>query len=50
MSGVLGMEKVEDFILLEEGNAGSVGAGGINNYYLQQESDDLFVTNLISPY
>lgn len=42
ISGVLGMEKVEDFILLEGGNDDS--------YYLQQESDALMVTNLIPPY
>tara|TARA_R110001583_G_scaffold22390_7_gene84120 strand:+ start:607 stop:2028 length:1422 start_codon:yes stop_codon:yes gene_type:complete len=42
ISGVLGAEKVEDFILLE---------GGSNDkFYLQQETDDLFVTNLIPLY
>ena len=42
ISGVLGMEKVEDFILME---------GGSNeNFYLQQESNALLVTNLIPPY
>ena len=42
MSGVLGAEKVEDFILLE---------GGANDsFYLQQETADLFVTNLVPPY
>ena len=39
ISGVLGAEKVEDFILLEGGDD--------NKFYLQQETDDLFVTNLI---
>lgn len=47
ISGVLGMEKVEDFILLEEaGNA----EGGDDGFYLQQETQDLFVTNLIPLY
>jgi hypothetical protein len=42
ISGVLGAEKVEDFILLE---------GGDNDkFYLQQETKDLFVTNLVPPY
>jgi hypothetical protein len=42
LSGVLGAEKVEDFILLE---------GGDNDrFYLQQETADLFVTNLIPLY
>ena len=42
ISGVLGAEKVEDFVLLE---------GGANDkFYLQQETDDLFVTNLIPTY
>ena len=42
ISGVLGAEKIEDFILLEGGDD--------NNFYLQQESNDLLVTNLIPPY
>jgi len=42
ISGVLGAEKVEDFVLLEGGDD--------DNYYLQQETDDLFVTNLIPIY
>tara|TARA_R110000765_G_scaffold184410_1_gene290242 strand:- start:228 stop:1646 length:1419 start_codon:yes stop_codon:yes gene_type:complete len=42
ISGVLGAEKVEDFILLEGGDD--------NKFYLQQETDDLFVTNLIPLY
>ena len=42
MSGVLGAEKVEDFILLE--------GGGDDGFYLQQESDNLLVTNLIPLY
>ena len=42
ISGVLGMEKVEDFILLEgDGNDG---------FYLQQENNTLLVTNLLPPY
>jgi len=42
ISGVLGAEKVEDFVLLE---------GGSNNaFYLQQESDDLLTTNLFPLY
>tara|TARA_R110002020_G_scaffold50180_1_gene142038 strand:+ start:1047 stop:2465 length:1419 start_codon:yes stop_codon:yes gene_type:complete len=41
ISGVLGMEKVEDFILLE--------GGGNDDFYLQQESNALLVTNLIPP-
>ena len=35
-------EKVEDFILLEGGDD--------NKFYLQQETDDLLVTNLIPLY
>ena len=42
ISGVLGMEKVEDFILLEGGNN--------DGFYLQQENDTLLVTNLLPPY
>ena len=42
ISGVLGAEKVEDFILLEGGDD--------DRFYLQQETDDLFVTNLVPPY
>tara|TARA_R110002020_G_scaffold8946_3_gene35866 strand:+ start:1738 stop:3156 length:1419 start_codon:yes stop_codon:yes gene_type:complete len=42
MSGVLGAEKVEDFILLEGGDD--------NQFYLQQENDNLLVTNLIPLY
>ena len=42
ISGVLGMEKVEDFVLLEGGNN--------EGYYLQQESNALMVTNLLPPY
>ena len=42
ISGVLGAEKVEDFILLEGGDD--------NKFYLQQETDDLLVTNLIPLY
>ena len=45
ISGVLGAEKVEDFILLE----GAEG-GDDNKFYLQQETKDLFVTNLIPAY
>jgi len=47
ISGVLGMEKVEDFILLEGTPDGGSDQDG---YYLQQETDDLLVTNLIPPY
>ena len=46
ISGVLGAEKVEDFILLETGSSGGTDDG----FYLQQESDDLLVTNLIPLY
>ena len=46
MSGVLGMEKVEDFILLE----GTANGTDQDGYYLQQETNDLLVTNLIPPY
>ena len=46
ISGVLGMEKIEDFILLE----GTVNGEDQNGYYLQQETKDLLVTNLIPPY
>lgn len=46
ISGVLGMEKIEDFILLE----GSPSGVEQDGYYLQQETDDLLVTNLIPPY
>ena len=42
ISGVYGMEKVEDFVLLEGGDD--------EGYYLQQESNALMVTNLIPPY
>ena len=42
ISGVLGAEKVEDFILLEGGDD--------NKFYLQQETEDLFVTNLLPLY
>ena len=42
ISGVLGVEKVEDFILLE----GEPDDG----FYLQQETNDLLVTNLAPPY
>lgn len=42
ISGVLGMEKVEDFVLLEGGTD--------DGFYLQQETSDLLVTNLLSPY
>ena len=42
ISGVLGAEKVEDFILLEGGDNDS--------YYLKQETDELLVTNLIPLY
>ena len=40
------MEKIEDFILLE----GSPSGVEQDGYYLQQETDDLLVTNLIPPY
>ena len=46
ISGVLGAEKVEDFILLETGSAGGTDDG----FYVQQETSDLFVTNLVPPY
>jgi hypothetical protein len=46
ISGVLGMEKVEDFILLE----GIANGTDQDGYYLQQETNDLLVTNLIPPY
>tara|TARA_R100001082_G_scaffold42903_2_gene22796 strand:- start:1085 stop:2509 length:1425 start_codon:yes stop_codon:yes gene_type:complete len=42
ISGVLGMEKLEDFILLEGGED--------DGFYLQNETESLFVTNLIPPY
>jgi hypothetical protein len=42
ISGVLGAEKVEDFILLE--------SGADDGFYLQQETNDLLVTNLIPTY
>jgi len=42
ISGVLGAEKAEDFILLE--------GGADDGFYLQQETNDLFVTNLVPPY
>ena len=42
ISGVLGAEKVEDFVLLE---------GGTDNaFYLQQETNDLLTTNLFPLY
>ena len=40
------MEKVEDFILLE----GTADGTDQDGYYLQQETNDLLVTNLIPPY
>ena len=46
ISGVLGMEKIEDFVLLE----GAPDVVNQDGYYLQQETDDLLVTNLIPPY
>ena len=46
ISGVLGAEKVEDFILLETGSTGGTDDG----FYLQQETNNLFVTNLAPPY
>ena len=46
ISGVLGMEKIEDFVLLE----GAPDGVNQDGYYLQQETDDLLVTNLIPPY
>jgi len=46
ISGVYGMEKVEDFILLE----GSASGNSQNGFYLQQETDDLLVTNLLPAY
>jgi hypothetical protein len=46
ISGVLGMEKMEDFILLEGDPSGVLQEG----YYLQQEDDNLLVTNILSPY
>ena len=42
ISGVLGAEKIEDFILLE--------SGADDGFYLQQESSDLLVTNLAPSY
>ena len=42
ISGVLGAEKVEDFILLE--------GESDDKFYLQQETEELFVTNLIPNY
>jgi len=42
ISGVLGAEKVEDFILLE--------SGVDDGFYLQQETDALLVTNLVPSY
>jgi len=42
ISGVLGAEKVEDFILLESGID--------DGFYLQQETDALLVTNLVPSY
>ena len=46
ISGVYGMEKVEDFILLE----GSASGNNQNGFYLQQETNDLLVTNLLPAY
>jgi len=42
ISGVLGAEKVEDFILLE--------GGGDDGFYLQEEDENLLVTNLFPLY
>ena len=39
ISGVLGAEKVEDFVLLE-------GGSDNDKFYLQQETNDLLTTNL----
>jgi hypothetical protein len=46
ISGVYGMEKVEDFILLE----GTASGNNQNGFYLQQETNDLLVTNLLPAY
>jgi len=46
MSGVLGAEKVEDFILLE-GTPSGIEQDG---FYALQETSGLFVTNLIPTY
>ena len=46
ISGVYGMEKVEDFILLE----GTANGDDQNGFYLQQETNDLLVTNLLPAY
>ena len=46
ISGVLGAEKIEDFILLEGAPSGIDQDG----FYVLQETSGLFVTNLIPPY
>ena len=46
ISGVLGAEKIEDFILLE----GSPSGIDQDGFYALQETSGLFVTNLLPPY
>jgi hypothetical protein len=46
ISGVLGAEKIEDFILLEGAPSGIDQDG----FYVLQETSGLFVTNLLPPY
>lgn len=47
MSGLLGVEKVEDFILIESGNLPALaGANVTDGTYLLQEDDNLLVSNL----
>lgn len=46
-SGVLGIEKVEDFILIESGNLPALlGANVTDGSYILQEDNDLLVSNL----
>jgi hypothetical protein len=47
MSGILGIEKVEDFILIESGNLPALaGATVEDGTYILQEDNDLLVSNL----
>jgi len=46
-SGVLGIEKIEDFILIESGNLPALpGANVTDGSYILQEDNDLLVSNL----
>lgn len=47
MSGLLGIDKIEDFILIESGNLPALpGASAVDGSYLLQEDENLLVSNL----